>query len=163
MRKHGSIIASILAAACLFSVGCKKEQTIKVATQSPLSDDTKEEGIDIKNGAQLALEQLSSGLAEMGIKVELTPFDDQGDPKKGIENAKTIGTPPRRITSSSKSPPRTQRAGPPTASIRPWISPPPVARAATMSTLRTILNHPCDPLSKRLDSPGRSGGPRRPS
>lgn len=90
MRKHGSMVMSVLAAVCLFSVGCKKEQIIKLATQSPLSGDTKEQGIDIKNGALLAIEQLSTGLGEMGIKVELAPFDDQGDPKQGIENAKII-------------------------------------------------------------------------
>ena len=90
MRMHGAIVTAILAASCLFFVGCKKEQVIKIATQSPLSGDTKEQGIDIKNGTQLAIEQLSADLAKMGIKVELVPFDDQGDPKKGVENAKTI-------------------------------------------------------------------------
>ena len=98
MRKHGSMVMSVLAAVCLFNLGCKQEQTIKIATQSPLTGDTKEQGIDIKNGALLAVEQLSSGLAEMGIKVELAPFDDQGDPKQGIENAKTIVADPAILT-----------------------------------------------------------------
>jgi branched-chain amino acid transport system substrate-binding protein len=90
MRKQGSIFTSILAAACLCLVGCKKEQVIKIATQSPLSGDIKEVGIDIKNGTQLAIEQLSGPLAEMGIKVELAPFDDEKTPEKGVANAKLI-------------------------------------------------------------------------
>jgi branched-chain amino acid transport system substrate-binding protein len=72
------------------TVGCKKEQTIRIATQSPLSGDTKDAGEGIKNAAQLAIDQLSGPLNEMGIKVELVPFDDKADPKVGVENAKTI-------------------------------------------------------------------------
>jgi branched-chain amino acid transport system substrate-binding protein len=90
MRKHGSVIAAIFAAACLFMVGCKKEQVIKIATQSPLTGDTKDTGIDIKNGTLLAIEQLSAPLAELGIKVELAPFDDEANADKGVANAKTI-------------------------------------------------------------------------
>ena len=90
MRKHGSIVTSILAASCLFIVGCKKEQTIKIASQSPLTGDLKEAGTAIKNGTQLAIEQLAGPLAELGIKVELAPFDDEGNVDKGVANAKTI-------------------------------------------------------------------------
>ncbi len=90
MRKPRSICASILAVACLAMVGCKKEQVIKIATQSPLSGDLKEVGTDIKNATQLAIEQLSGPLLEMGIKVELAPFDDEGNPDKGIANAQII-------------------------------------------------------------------------
>jgi branched-chain amino acid transport system substrate-binding protein len=90
MRKSLSIAAPVLALTCLFIAGCKKEQTIKIATQTPLSGDLKEVGVDIKNGAQLAVDQLSGPLAEMGIKVELAPFDDEANPDKGVTNAKTI-------------------------------------------------------------------------
>lgn len=90
MRKPGSICAAILAVACLAMVGCKKEQVIKIASQSPLSGDLKEVGTDIRNATQLAIEQLSGPLLEMGIKVELAPFDDEGNPDKGIANAQII-------------------------------------------------------------------------
>ncbi len=90
MRKHLMLAVSLLAGLSLMNVGCKKEQTIKIATQSPLSGDTKDTGEDIKNAAQLAIDQLSGPLTEMGIKVELVAFDDKADPKTGVENAKTI-------------------------------------------------------------------------
>jgi branched-chain amino acid transport system substrate-binding protein len=90
MRKPLFLAAPLVAAFCLFTIGCKKEQTIKIATQSPLSGDTKDTGMDIKNATELAIDQLSGPLKEMGIKVELVAFDDQADPKKGVENAKTI-------------------------------------------------------------------------
>lgn len=90
MRKHLFMAASLLAGLSLATVGCKKEQTIRIATQSPLSGDTKDAGEGIRNAAQLAIDQLSGPLNELGIKVELVAFDDKADPKQGIENAKTI-------------------------------------------------------------------------
>lgn len=90
MRRHLFLAASLFTGLCLMTVGCKKEQTIRIATQSPLSGDTKDAGEGIKNAAQLAIDQLSGPLNEMGIKVELVPFDDKADPKVGVENAKTI-------------------------------------------------------------------------
>src|SRR5512145_2695482 len=64
--------------------------TIKVATQSPLSGGQSAIGVDIKNGAELALEQLKGPLEEMGFKVELAPYDDQATPDIGVNNAKQI-------------------------------------------------------------------------
>ena len=70
-----------------FVLGAK---VIKIATQSPLSGSMSAVGSDMKNGAQLALEQLSGPLTAMGFKVELAPFDDQGVPDTGVANAKNI-------------------------------------------------------------------------
>lgn len=64
--------------------------TIKVATQSPLSGGQSAIGVDIKNGAELALEQLKGPLEAMGFKVELAPYDDQANPDQGVNNAKQI-------------------------------------------------------------------------
>lgn len=68
--------------------------TIKIATQSPLSGGSAAVGEGIKNGAQLAVEQLSDGLKAMGFKVELVPFDDQAKPEVGVANAKNIVSDP---------------------------------------------------------------------
>jgi len=66
------------------------EKSVKIATQSPLSGDQSIVGVDIKRGAELALEQLGKPLADMGIKVELAPYDDQANPDTGVANAKRI-------------------------------------------------------------------------
>ena len=68
--------------------------TIKIATQSPLSGDLSVVGVDIKRGAELALEQLGGKLTEMGYKLELAPFDDQANPDTGVANAKQIVSDP---------------------------------------------------------------------
>ncbi len=80
------VIASLIMASC----GGGGGGVIKIATQSPLSGGMSAVGSDIKNGAQLALEQLGKPLTDMGFKVELAPYDDQGNPDTGVANAKQI-------------------------------------------------------------------------
>jgi branched-chain amino acid transport system substrate-binding protein len=70
------------------------DKSIKIATQSPLSGDQSAVGVDIKRGAELALEQLGKPLADLGFKVELAPFDDQANPDTGVANAKRIVSDP---------------------------------------------------------------------
>ncbi len=65
-------------------------QVIKIATQSPLSGGQAALGTGLKNGAELAVKQLSGPLAELGFRVELAPFDDQARPEVGSANAKNI-------------------------------------------------------------------------
>jgi len=95
MRKRLLVGASLVAALCLGSmtVGAE-EQIIKIATQSPLSGGQSVIGTDIKNGTQLAIEQLSGPLAKLGYKVVLAPFDDQANPDTGVANAKSIVSDP---------------------------------------------------------------------
>ncbi|MBB5355360.1 branched-chain amino acid transport system substrate-binding protein [Anoxybacillus mongoliensis] len=64
---------------------------IKIATQSPLSGGAATLGESIKLGAQLALEEQKEKFEKLGFKLELVPYDDQADPKKGVANAQLIG------------------------------------------------------------------------
>ncbi len=82
------IVASMMLAAC--GGGAQSGGTIKVATQSPLSGDQSAIGVDIKNGAELALEQLKKPLEDMGFTVQLAPYDDQANPDTGVANSKQI-------------------------------------------------------------------------
>ena len=86
------IIFSMLLAACAPAApgASGGAGTIKIATQSPLSGGQSSIGGDIKNGAELALAQLSEPLKTMGFKVELAAFDDEANPDKGVANAKQI-------------------------------------------------------------------------
>jgi branched-chain amino acid transport system substrate-binding protein len=92
--KHLKLIGSLLIIAGLVLAGCgggaQAKGTIKIATQSPLSGGQSVLGVDIKNGAQLALEQLGKPLTDLGFTVELAPFDDQANPDTGVANAKNI-------------------------------------------------------------------------
>ncbi len=91
------VVASLVLAACAPADGGgagASAKVIKIASQSPLSGGQSGVGVDIKNGAQLAMEQLSGPLTEMGFKVELAPLDDQANPDIGVANAKQIVSDP---------------------------------------------------------------------
>lgn len=96
MKNRKYLIASLLAITVFLFAGCAAPaaKVIKIATQSPLSGGMSAVGTDIKNGAQLAIEQLSGPLTAMGFKVELAAFDDQGNPDTGVANAKSIVSDP---------------------------------------------------------------------
>jgi branched-chain amino acid transport system substrate-binding protein len=63
---------------------------IKIASQSPLSGPQASLGTGIRNGVELAIEQLSGPLSEMGYSVEFVPYDDQATPDVGVSNAQQL-------------------------------------------------------------------------
>lgn len=65
-------------------------KVIKIATQSPLSGGSSILGEAIRLGAQLKLEEEQAKFEEMGFKLQLVPYDDQADPKKGVSNAEQL-------------------------------------------------------------------------
>jgi len=85
------IIASMALPACGGGGG---QQTIKIASQSPLSGGQSAIGVSLKNGAELAVEQNKKNLEAMGFKVEFAAFDDQANPDTGVANAKQIVSDP---------------------------------------------------------------------
>ncbi len=73
MTKRLLVVFSLLIVAGMVISGpvAAADQIIKIATQSPLSGDQSVVGVDIKRGAEMALEQMSAPLTKMGFKVEL--------------------------------------------------------------------------------------------
>ncbi len=90
MMKKTLTVVLLLAVALIPVAVLAQGGTIKIATQSPLSGGQSAIGVDIKNGAELALEQLKAPLEKMGFKVELAPYDDQANPDNGVANSKNI-------------------------------------------------------------------------
>lgn len=97
------LISSGLALGLLAGCGAKSETTssegetegsnvIKIATQTPLSGGSATLGEAIKLGAQLALNDQLDKFKDLGFDLQLVPFDDQADPKKGVANAQLIGS-----------------------------------------------------------------------
>ena len=64
--------------------------TIKIASQSPLSGPQSVLGTAIRNGTDLAIQQLKKPIEDLGFKVEYVPFDDQATPDVGVANAQNI-------------------------------------------------------------------------
>jgi branched-chain amino acid transport system substrate-binding protein len=67
---------------------------IKIAINVPLSGDRSPLGKAIQSGAELALSQLSSPIAQMGVTVTLAPYDDQGDPDTATANIRQMAADP---------------------------------------------------------------------
>lgn len=67
---------------------------IKIATQSPLSGGSAVSGEAIKLGAQMSLDDHQAEFEKLGFSLRLVPYDDQGDPQKGVANAAIIGADP---------------------------------------------------------------------
>ena len=94
IKKHSLTLLSVLLIASFVLAACSSAPSgpvvIKIASQSPLSGGQSSIGVDIKNGAELALTQLGGPLKEMGYEVQLAPYDDQANPDTGVANAKQI-------------------------------------------------------------------------
>jgi branched-chain amino acid transport system substrate-binding protein len=92
MKRTSHVILALVLIASLALAACQPAapKVIKIATQSPLSGGQSVLGVDIKNGAELALEQLGGPLRDMGFTVTLAPYDDQANPDTGVANAKQI-------------------------------------------------------------------------
>ncbi len=87
-------IVSLLVPVQMPARAAEMKGKIKIATQSPLSGGQAVLGEGIKNGAQLAVEQLGGPVKKLGFDLELVPFDDQAKPDVGVANAKNLVTDP---------------------------------------------------------------------
>src|SRR5258708_4326688 len=67
-----------------------QDNTIKIASQSTLSGSQSSLGVAIRNGTDLAIQQLKKPIEDMGFKVEYVPFDDQATADVGVANAQNI-------------------------------------------------------------------------
>ncbi len=81
-----------LLAGCGAQTSGDSGKVIKIATQSPLSGGSATLGEAIKLGAELKLNESKAHFKELGFELQLVPYDDQGDPKKGVANAQLIGS-----------------------------------------------------------------------
>lgn len=86
------VFALVLAVGLLLGATLVSAQdtVIRIASQSPLSGPQSVLGTGIRNGVELAIEQLSGPLTELGYTVEFVPFDDQATPDVGVSNAQNI-------------------------------------------------------------------------
>src|SRR5688500_7715908 len=80
----------ILALGVTFAQAQDSGNVIKIASQSPLSGGQSVLGTGLRNGTELAIEQLGGTLTDMGFEIQYVPFDDQATPDVGVANAQQI-------------------------------------------------------------------------
>jgi len=71
-------------------VSAQSAKVIKIASQSPLSGGQSVLGTGLRNGAELAIEQLGGPLKDAGFDIQFVPYDDQAKPDVGVANAQQI-------------------------------------------------------------------------
>lgn len=93
MRLKKLFLFLVVAAAM---AGCgKSEPVIKVGFVAPLTGDQAAHGIDMKQGAELALEDaLAQGPIVPGYKIELVVLDDARNPAQAVSAAKRLAADP---------------------------------------------------------------------
>ncbi|RJF73168.1 branched-chain amino acid ABC transporter substrate-binding protein [Deinococcus cavernae] len=87
--KKTALSLSILAALTLGSASAAT--VVKIATISPLSGSNSNLGLQIKNGAQLAVNEMKAEFAKAGMTLSLVAYDDQADPATGTAAARRAG------------------------------------------------------------------------
>ena len=86
--KKTALSLSVLAALALGSANAAT--VVKIATISPLSGSSSNLGLQIKNGAQLAVNEMKADFAKMGMTLQLVAYDDQADPATGTAAARRV-------------------------------------------------------------------------
>lgn len=90
MRKISLLFAALALGVVGLSGVAAQDNVIRIASQSPLSGPQSALGIGIRNGTELAINQLSGPIEALGFSVEYIPFDDQALPDIGVSNAQNI-------------------------------------------------------------------------
>ncbi|GBF06537.1 extracellular ligand-binding receptor [Deinococcus aerius] len=86
--KKSALSLSILAALALGTASA--QTTVKIATLSPLSGGQSDLGTQIRNGAQLAVNEYKAQFQKLGMNLQLVAYDDQADPATGTAQARKI-------------------------------------------------------------------------
>jgi len=88
--KKTALSLSVLAALALGSASA--QTTVKIATLSPLSGGQSDLGLQIRNGAQLAVNEYKAQFQRLGLNLQLVAYDDQADPATGTAQARKIAS-----------------------------------------------------------------------
>ena len=88
MNKTTRFSLTLLAA--LATAQASAASTVKIATLSPLSGSSSNMGVQVKNGAQLAVNEMKAEFAKAGMTLSLVAYDDQADPATGTAAARRM-------------------------------------------------------------------------
>ena len=80
----------LTALSALLAAQAQAQTTVKIATVSPLSGAVSNLGVQMKNGAQLAVNEMKPQFAKLGMNLSLVAYDDQADPATGTAAARRI-------------------------------------------------------------------------
>src|SRR3990172_4446563 len=68
----------------------RKEESIKIGVAGPMTGDQSKMGLDMKNGAEMAIKEWNQKGGVLGKKIDLLDEDDQHDPKQAVSVANKL-------------------------------------------------------------------------
>lgn len=80
----------LIASLCLLFSCSKKEDTVKIGVAGPMTGDQSKMGLDMKNGADMAVKEWNQKGGVLGKKIQLLVEDDQHDPKQAVSVANKL-------------------------------------------------------------------------
>ena len=99
MKNFKKVLAVVMAVAlivtCFAACGGNEkpnteEAVLKIGFSGPLTGDYAQYGNGVKNGAQLAIDEINAAGGINGMKLELNGQDDEGDPEKAVNAYNTL-------------------------------------------------------------------------
>lgn len=81
-----TVLFSVLSAALLSQA--QAATSVKIATISALSGPVSNLGVQMKNGTQLAVNEMKPQFAKLGMNISVVAYDDQADPTTGTSAAR---------------------------------------------------------------------------
>src|SRR3989337_2109035 len=84
-----AVIFFILSLSLIFSC-TRKEESVKIGVAGPMTGDQSKMGMDVKNGAELAVREWNERGGVLGKKIALLVEDDQHDPKQAVSVANKL-------------------------------------------------------------------------
>ena len=89
------LVALTLVVTCFAACGGDKKPSndanvLKIGFSGPLTGDYAQYGNGVKNGAQLAIDEINAAGGINGMKLELNAQDDEGDPEKAVNAYNTL-------------------------------------------------------------------------
>ena len=89
------LVALTLVVTCFAACGGNEkpeenDNVLKIGFSGPLTGDYAQYGNGVKNGAQLAIDEINAAGGINGMKLELNAQDDEGDPEKAVNAYNTL-------------------------------------------------------------------------
>ena len=89
------LVALTLVVTCFAACGGNEkpeenDNVLKIGVSGPLTGDYAQYGNGVKNGAQLAIDEINAAGGINGMKLELNAQDDEGDPEKAVNAYNTL-------------------------------------------------------------------------
>jgi branched-chain amino acid transport system substrate-binding protein len=81
------VVMAVIGAGCTGDGTGDEQSVIRIGLEGPITGEQASNGVDMLQGARLAIEEANAAGGVLDRRIELVPLDDQADPEVGVEVA----------------------------------------------------------------------------